>query len=134
MTNDDRAESVRRIEACGIVAVIRIQDGSRLRSVVDALAAGGITALEVTMSVPRAIELIGESARLRFAALPIGDNFTMGVDDAVKAADFVRCNEILGLHYNTFPPIRIDTAEAVEKFKAAGKNLHLLLPGESHNF
>jgi L-ascorbate metabolism protein UlaG (beta-lactamase superfamily) len=80
------------------------------------------------------MKLIGESTRLRFAALPIGDNFTMGVDDAIKAAEFVRCDEILGLHYNTFPPIRIDTADAVRKFKAAHKNLHLLLPGESHNF
>ena len=80
------------------------------------------------------MKLIGESSRLRFAALPIGDNFTMGVDDAIKAAEFVECQEVLGLHYNTFPPIRIDTAEAVQKFKAAKKNLHLLKPGESHNF
>lgn len=80
------------------------------------------------------MKLIGESTHLRFAALPIGDNFTMGVDDAIKAAEFVRCDEILGLHYNTFPPIRIDQPEAVRKFKAAHKNLHLLLPGESHNF
>ena len=80
------------------------------------------------------MKLVGEGARLRFAALPIGDNFTMGVDDAIKAAEFVRCDEILGLHYNTFPPIRIDTPEAVQKFKAAGKNLHLLPPGESHDF
>jgi len=80
------------------------------------------------------MKLMGESTRLRFAALPIGDNFTMGVEDAIKAAEFVRCSEILGLHYNTFPPIRIDTAEAVEKFKRARKKLHLLLPGESHNF
>jgi L-ascorbate metabolism protein UlaG (beta-lactamase superfamily) len=80
------------------------------------------------------MRLIGESTRLRFAALPIGDNFTMGVDDAIKAAEFLRCDEILGVHYNTFPPIRIDTAEAVRRFKAAHKNLCLLLPGESHNF
>lgn len=80
------------------------------------------------------MKLIGEGPRLRFAALPIGDNFTMGVDDAIKAADFVRCDEILGLHYNTFPPIRINTAEAVQQFNAARKNLHLLQPGESHNF
>lgn len=80
------------------------------------------------------MKLIGESAKLRFAALPIGDNFTMGVDDAIKAADFVGCNEILGVHYNTFPPIRIDTAEAVQKFQAANKRLHLLQIGESHNF
>lgn len=88
----------------------------------------GDTALTMDM------KLIGESERLKFAALCIGDNFTMGVDDAIKAADFVRCSEVLGLHYNTFPPIKIDTQAAVTKFKAAHKNLHLLLPGESHNF
>jgi L-ascorbate metabolism protein UlaG (beta-lactamase superfamily) len=80
------------------------------------------------------MKLIGESTRLAFAALCIGDNFTMGVDDAIKAAEFVRCNEILGLHYNTFPPIQIDTQDALARFKAAQKNLHLLRPGEGHTF
>jgi len=88
----------------------------------------GDTALTMDM------KLIGESVRLTFAALCIGDNFTMDVEDAVKAADFVHCDEILGLHYNTFPPIQIDEASAAEKFKAAKKHLHLLQPGESHDF
>jgi len=88
----------------------------------------GDTALTLDM------KLIGESTRLAFAARCIGDNFTMGVDDAIKGADFVGCNEILGLHYNTFPPIKIDQQKAIEKFRAAGKRLHLLLPGESHLF
>ena len=80
------------------------------------------------------MKLIPESTRLTFAALPIGDNFTMGVEDAIKAAEFVRCREVLGLHYNTFPPIKIDQVAAIEKFKAALIHLHLLLPGEAHNF
>jgi len=88
----------------------------------------GDTALTMDM------KLIGESTALKFAALCIGDNFTMGVTDAVKAAEFVRCQEILGLHYNTFPPIQIDTKAAVETFRAAQKNLHLLKPGESFDF
>jgi L-ascorbate metabolism protein UlaG (beta-lactamase superfamily) len=88
----------------------------------------GDTALTMDM------KLIGESTRLAFAALCIGDNFTMGVEDAIKAAEFVRCSEILGLHYNTFPPIQIDSSAAIARFKAARKNLHLLSPGESHNF
>jgi len=88
----------------------------------------GDTALTMDM------KLIGDSTRLDFAALCIGDNFTMGVEDALLAAKFVNCDEILGLHYNTFPPIRIDQETAVAKFKAARKNLHLLMPGESHNF
>jgi L-ascorbate metabolism protein UlaG (beta-lactamase superfamily) len=88
----------------------------------------GDTALTLDM------KLIGESTRLKFAALCIGDNFTMGPDDAVKAADFVRCNEILGVHYDTFAPIKIDHDIAVEKFRAAGKTLHLLRPGETYDF
>jgi L-ascorbate metabolism protein UlaG (beta-lactamase superfamily) len=58
----------------------------------------------------------------------------MGADDAVKAADFVRCKEILGVHFDTFPPIKIDHTVAKEKFKAAGKKLHLLAIGASHDF
>jgi len=88
----------------------------------------GDTALTMDM------KLIGESTRLKFAALCIGDNFTMGIEDAVKAADFVRCAEILGVHYDTFPPIKIDHAAAQERFKAAGKQLHLLKAGESRQF
>jgi L-ascorbate metabolism protein UlaG (beta-lactamase superfamily) len=88
----------------------------------------GDTALTLDM------KLIGESTRLKFAALCIGDNFTMGPDDAVQAADFVRCKEILGVHYDTFPPIKINHDMAVEKFRAAGKTLHLLQPGESYDF
>ena len=77
---------------------------------------------------------IGESTKLKFAALCVGDNFTMGPDDAVKAAKFIRCDEILGVHFDTVPPIKIDQAAAREKFKAAGKTLHLLQPGESRDF
>jgi len=88
----------------------------------------GDTALTLDM------KLIGESTKLKLAVLCIGDNFTMGPDDAVKAAEFVGCDEILGVHYDTFPPIKIDHAAAQEKFKAAGKRLHLLPPGETRDF
>ena len=88
----------------------------------------GDTALTLDM------KLIGESTRLNFAVMCIGDNFTMGVDDAIKAAGLVSCDEILGVHYDTFPPIKIDHLAAVEKFKRAGKHLHLLSPGESYDF
>lgn len=88
----------------------------------------GDTALTLDM------KLIGESTKLKFAALCVGDNFTMGPDDALKAAGFIHCNEILGVHFDTFPPIQIDHAAAKEKFKAAGKTLHLLRPGEARDF
>jgi L-ascorbate metabolism protein UlaG (beta-lactamase superfamily) len=85
----------------------------------------GDTALTMDM------KLIGKPAPLSFAALPVGDNFTMGVEDAIKAAEFVCCNRIFGLHYNTFPPIEIDESAAVAAFRAAGKELLLLRIGES---
>ena len=88
----------------------------------------GDTALTLDM------KLIGESTRLNFAALPIGDNFTMGIEDAVKAAGFLGCDHILGVHYDTFEYIKIDHAAALKKFQASNKNLHLLKPGESHDF
>jgi 2-dehydro-3-deoxyphosphogluconate aldolase/(4S)-4-hydroxy-2-oxoglutarate aldolase len=58
VTNSRRADVVARIEALGIVAVIRLKDPTRLRAVVDAIAEGGVRALEVTMTVPGAVELI----------------------------------------------------------------------------
>jgi L-ascorbate metabolism protein UlaG (beta-lactamase superfamily) len=88
----------------------------------------GDTALTMDM------KLIGESVELRFAALCLGDNFTMDFADAIKAAEFVKCREVLGLHFDTFPPIQIDHRAALDKFKASGKNLHLLAPGESRDF
>ena len=80
------------------------------------------------------MKLIGEYEKIDFAVLPIGDNFTMGVDDAVIASDFIKCDKIIGMHYNTFPPIQIDTNEAVEKFKSAGKELILMEIGQSIDF
>jgi L-ascorbate metabolism protein UlaG (beta-lactamase superfamily) len=88
----------------------------------------GDTALTMDM------KLIGESTKLKFAALPVGDNFTMCADDAIKVSDFVKCDEILGLHFDTFPPIKIDHKATIEKFTAKGKKLYLLKPGESHDF
>ena len=57
-----RADTTRAIESGGVVAVIRLSDASRLQAVVDALAAGGVRALEVTMTVPGAIRLIEQIA------------------------------------------------------------------------
>jgi L-ascorbate metabolism protein UlaG (beta-lactamase superfamily) len=85
----------------------------------------GDTALTMDM------QLIGESTRLKFAALCLGDNYTMGIDDAIRAADFVRCERVLGIHYDTFPAIRIDHEEARRKFSAAGKDLVLMGIGET---
>jgi L-ascorbate metabolism protein UlaG (beta-lactamase superfamily) len=85
----------------------------------------GDTALTLDM------QLIPVTTSLKFAALCIGDNFTMGIEDAIRAAEFVNCDHVLGVHYDTFPPIKINQTEAKAKFKAKGKTLHLLKPGET---
>ena len=71
-----------------------------------------------------------EHAGLDWAFLPIGGHFTMDVDDAITASQFIKCTNIVGIHYNTFPPISIDTEHAKQKFADAGLNLHLLEIGE----
>jgi L-ascorbate metabolism protein UlaG (beta-lactamase superfamily) len=58
--------------------------------------------------------------------LPIGDNFTMDVDDAIVASDFVECDKVLGCHYDTFGYIEINHEEAIKKFFDKGKDLMLL--------
>lgn len=88
----------------------------------------GDTALTMDM------QLIPHFAKLDLAILPIGDNFTMGPDDAIMASDFIKCNKILGVHYDTFGYIRIDHEAAKKKFSDAGKELILLEIGESMNF
>jgi len=88
----------------------------------------GDTALTMDM------KLIGESTKLKWAALCVGDNFTMGAEDAVKACDFIHCNEVLGVHFDTFPPIKIDHQAAIGIFAAKGKKLHLLKAGDTRDF
>jgi L-ascorbate metabolism protein UlaG (beta-lactamase superfamily) len=66
------------------------------------------------------MKLISEAIKLKFAVLCIGGNFTMDVSDAIRAADFIKCDEIMGVHYDTFPPIKIDHAQAQEKFRSSG--------------
>ena len=85
----------------------------------------GDTALTMDM------QLIPGWANLKFAVLPIGGNFTMDVPDAVRAAAFIQCDTIVGVHYNTFPPIAIDTDAAVQLFEKAGKKLLLPKIGET---
>ncbi|KPM47621.1 metal-dependent hydrolase [Jiulongibacter sediminis] len=70
---------------------------------------------------------------LDLAILPIGDNFTMGYEDAVLAAGYIGCKNIVGCHYDTFPPIQIDTQKALEVFEKAGIKLTLPKITESIN-
>jgi L-ascorbate metabolism protein UlaG (beta-lactamase superfamily) len=55
----------------------------------------------------------------------------MGVEDAIIASDFVKCDSIVGLHYDTFGFIKINHAEAVQQFKNKGKELLLPAIGQT---
>jgi L-ascorbate metabolism protein UlaG (beta-lactamase superfamily) len=85
----------------------------------------GDTALSYDM------KLIGEFRKIDFAFFPIGDNFTMGIDNAIIAADFVNCKDIIGMHYDTFGYIKINHEESKQKFSHNGLKLTLMKIGET---
>ena len=105
VTNTRRADITTTIEALGVVAVIRMKDPSRLRAVVDALADGGVRALEVTMTVPRAVEMIRELA----PTLPAG--FLLGAGTVTDAAT-VRAVVAAGATFVVGPVFRADVIAA----------------------
>lgn len=77
------------------------------------------------------MKLIPLRTKLDLAILPIGSNFTMDIDDAIIASDFLECDKILGYHYDTFGYIEINHNESKKKFFDANKDLMLLEIGES---
>ena len=85
----------------------------------------GDTALTMDM------KLIPLQTKLDLAILPVGDNFTMGIEDAIIASDFVQCDKIVGYHFDTFGYIKIDHEKAKRMFFDANKDLMLLDIGQS---
>jgi L-ascorbate metabolism protein UlaG (beta-lactamase superfamily) len=77
------------------------------------------------------MKLIGELNRIDAALLPIGDNFTMGIDDAVLAVEFLRPQLAIPTHYNTFDVIKADPEAFVKKVAASGARAKALKPGET---
>jgi L-ascorbate metabolism protein UlaG (beta-lactamase superfamily) len=88
----------------------------------------GDTALTTDM------QLIPKWAKLNFAVLPIGDNFTMDATDAAECAKMVGCKTVIGVHFDTFGFIKIDHEKARKAFADAGADLHLLKIGETKSF
>lgn len=72
------------------------------------------------------MQLVPKYASLNFSILPIGDNFTMGVEDAIMAAEFLQCKKVIGVHFDTFGWIKIDHQQSVAQFQSKG--LELVLP------
>ena len=79
----------------------------------------GDTALTMDM------QLIPHWTKLDAAILPVGDNFTMGYEDACLAAQFCGATRVIGVHFDTFPPIRIDHEKATQHFATSGISLYL---------
>ncbi len=77
------------------------------------------------------MKLIPILAKIDFAFLPIGDNFTMNVDTAKIASDFIECNQIFAMHFDTFGYIKINKEQATTKFEDAGKTLIFLNIGQA---
>lgn len=80
------------------------------------------------------MQLIGRLNRIDVALLPIGDNFTMGVDDGVEAVAMLKPKTVVPMHYDTFDLIHADTAEFASKAAATGARVRPLRIGESLEF
>lgn len=80
------------------------------------------------------MKLIGEMNKIDYAFLPIGDNYTMGIDDAVKAAEFLNAETIIPVHYNTFEVIKVDVNEFKRKIESIGKKCVIMKPGDELTF
>ena len=79
------------------------------------------------------MQLIAElNGPLDVALLPIGDNFTMGIDDAVKATELLGAAMNIPMHYDTWEPIRADASEFVRKVEARGGRATVVKPGASY--
>lgn len=77
------------------------------------------------------MKLIGEMNKIDLAFVPIGDNFTMGIDDAVRAVEFLRPKKVVPFHYNTWPVIECDPDSFAGKVKDA--DVIVLKPGDTLN-
>ena len=80
------------------------------------------------------MQLIGEMHPVDIFLVNIGDNFTMGIDDAVKAVEFVKPKLTIPMHYKTFDVIDVDPQEFLDKVKQKGFEAKMLGIGESHEF
>jgi L-ascorbate metabolism protein UlaG (beta-lactamase superfamily) len=65
--------------------------------------------------------------------MPIGDNFTMGIRDAVMACKWMNVKKLIGMHFDTFPYIQIDHSEALMLANFNGVELILLEIGKTIN-
>ncbi|MCK6471207.1 MAG: metal-dependent hydrolase [Planctomycetes bacterium] len=76
------------------------------------------------------MKLIGEEVKIDVACLPIGDNFTMGIDDAARASTLLGANLYIPIHFNTFEIIKVDPLAFAFRVEKGGHKCKILKPGE----
>jgi L-ascorbate metabolism protein UlaG (beta-lactamase superfamily) len=76
------------------------------------------------------LKLIGEMNSVDILLAPIGDNFTMGIEDAVKACEFVNPKTVIPIHYNTFPVIETNPGIFKQKVEQKGIACQILAFGQ----
>ena len=72
-----------------------------------------------------------ERYHIDVALLPIGGHYTMDIEDAIIASEFINCKQVLGVHYDSFSPIKIDRENAIKRFAEADVNLTLPKIGQT---
>jgi L-ascorbate metabolism protein UlaG (beta-lactamase superfamily) len=77
------------------------------------------------------MKLIGEMTPIDLMLVPIGDNYTMGIDDAVKAVELCNPKVAVPMHYNTFGLIKADPDIFADKVNKIGKKALIVKPGET---
>lgn len=80
------------------------------------------------------MQMLGNYNDIDLALLPIGDNFTMGPNEAMKALELLRPSAVLPIHYDTFPLIRQDVDAFADRVSQRGVGVYPLRPGESVEF
>ncbi len=77
------------------------------------------------------MKIIGQKDALDYAVLPIGDNYTMGLEDAAMAAQWLNAKHVIPVHYNTWPVIAQDVTRYKELTEAMTRaEVHIIKPGE----
>ncbi len=76
------------------------------------------------------MQLIGQQG-IDLAFVPIGDNYTMGPDDAYRAVELIHPKAVIPVHYNTWELIAQDAERWAERVRKSGVQVHVMKPGES---
>jgi L-ascorbate metabolism protein UlaG (beta-lactamase superfamily) len=78
------------------------------------------------------MRMLGDRHQIDVAFIPIGDQFTMGPDDALQAAEWFSAKLVIPVHYDTFPPIRQNAEEFVRRLEAQGQQGKVMAPGDRY--